>query len=95
MIGIFERGQPIVRPLPARKIVRKTLTNMDARKAFIITIPAFQTSKTLGILETELLFVTVNYCFPFLKSIYNDVHSIIPYFLVFPMLKRKLQDSSG
>jgi hypothetical protein len=68
---------------------------MDARKVFDITIPAFQTRKTLGILGTELLFVSVNYCFPFLKPIYNDVHSIIPYFLVFPILKRKLQDSSG
>jgi len=68
---------------------------MDARNVFDVTIPVFQTSKTLDILETELWFVTVNYCFPFLKPIYNDVHTVIPYFLVFPILKRKLQDSSG
>jgi len=32
---------------------------LDARKVFDITTPEFQTSKTLGILETGLLFVTV------------------------------------
>ena len=64
---------------------------MDAQNVFDITMREFQASKILGILETELLFVTVNYCFPFLKPIYNYVHNIIPYFLVFPILKPKLQ----
>lgn len=70
---------------------------MDVRilVVFGIAIPAFQTWKTSDILETELLFVTVNYCYFFLKAIYNDVHSIIPYFLVIPILKPKLYDSSG
>jgi hypothetical protein len=68
---------------------------MDVRKGFDITIAAFQISNTLDILQTKLLFVTVNYSVSFAKPVYNDVHSIIPYFLVFPTLKPEFQESSG